>query len=107
MPVTWVRTVILAAVIVAVSGCSKSNPLIGKWKLAPNGGPECAALDGVEFAETTMTMEVMGKQTATVTYSRDGDHYLVAAPSGTITFEKNSDGIKAVSPFSCQLLPAS
>ncbi len=104
---SYPRMTLMAVLICVAAGCTKSNPLIGKWKLAPNASPACAALDGVEFTETSMTMDVLGKQTASVTYGRDGDHYLVNAPNGTMTFEKNSDGIKAVSPFECQLIPAS
>ena len=103
----WYLRITLAAVLVCVAaGCSKSNPLIGKWKLAPQAPPMCAMFDGVEFTDKTMTINVMGKQTGPVTYGRDGDHYLVNGPSGTIAFEKNSDGIKSVTPMECQLLPA-
>jgi hypothetical protein len=66
----------------------------------------CAMLDGVEFTDDTMSLDVMGKHTANVTYSRDGDRYVVNGPSGAMTFEKDSDGIKAVALFECQLLPA-
>jgi hypothetical protein len=97
----------LAAVVIwVVAGCSKSNPLIGKWKLAPAASPACAMFDGVEFSEKTMTVNILGKQTGPVTYGRDGDHYLVNGPNGTIAFEKNSDGIKSLSPVECQLIPA-
>jgi hypothetical protein len=106
MIVIWVRTIIVAALIVVAAGCSKSNPLLGKWKLAADANPACAGLDGVEFTDKTMTMNILGKQMAAVTYSRDGDRYLVSTPNGMMAFEKNSDGIKAVTPFECQLLPA-
>jgi hypothetical protein len=101
------KTLAAAILVLVVSGCSKSNPLIGKWKLAANSPPMCQMMDGVEFTEKTMTLNVLGKQMATVTYSRDGDRYLVTAPNGTMAFEKNSDGIKSVTPFDCQLIPAS
>jgi hypothetical protein len=97
----------LAAALVSIlSGCTKSNPLIGKWKLAPDSPPMCAMLDGVEFTDSTMSVDVMGKHTANVNYSRDGDRYVVNGPTGSFTFEKDSDGIKAVAPLQCQLVPA-
>jgi hypothetical protein len=98
--------ILAAAAVIVLAGCTKSNPLIGKWKLAPNAPPMCAMLDGVEFTENTMTVDVMGKHSANVTYGRDGDHYVVNGPSGSFSFDKNSDGIKAVAPIQCQLLPA-
>ena len=101
------RTIIFSGLILMAAGCSKSNFLIGKWKLAPDANPACAALDGVEFTDTTMTMDVMGKQTANVTYTNSGDNWSVTAPSGIITFEKNDQGIKSTSPFDCQLVPVS
>ncbi len=96
----------LAAIVVMAAGCSKSNFIIGKWKLAPDAGPACAALDGVEFTSNTMIMNVLGKQTATVTYTRDGDNWTVNSPTGPITFQQDGDGIKSVSPFDCQLVAA-
>lgn len=97
---------ILAAAICAAAGCTKSNPLIGKWKLAPGAPPMCSMLDGVEFTDTTMSFNLLGKQSGAVTYSRDGDHYLVNAPNGTMSFEKTSGGIKSVTPMECDLVPA-
>jgi hypothetical protein len=105
-PVRGPKMILAAVLILVVAGCSKSNPLLGKWKLAPNSGPECAMLDGVEFTEKTMTLNVLGKQMSTVSYSRDGSRYLVTVPTGTMAFEKAGGGIKSVAPFDCQLLPA-
>src|SRR5277367_2232193 len=96
---SYPRMTLMAVLICVAAGCSKSNPVLGKWKLAPNASPACSALDGVEFNETSMTMDVVGKQTANVTYGRDGDHYLVNAPNGTIAFEKIRGGIKSLTPF--------
>lgn len=97
-------TVVAVLVCVGV-GCSKSNPLIGKWKVAPPAQPACAMFEGIEFTENTMTINILGKQSGAVTYSRDGERYLVNAPNGQIAFEKNSNGIKSVSPVECQLIP--
>jgi hypothetical protein len=106
--VTCARRMLVAALTtVAAAGCMHSNPLIGKWKLAPSASPACAALDGIEFGDSTLSMELLGnKQMANVTYTRDGDRWLVAGPNGTMAFEKDADGIKSVQPFECQLLPA-
>jgi hypothetical protein len=105
------RLILAAAIAVMAfsgcSGCSHSNPLIGKWKLAPNASPACAVLDGIEFGDSTVTMELLGnKQTVNISYGRDGDKWSVGSPSGTMVFVKDADGIKSVSPFECQLLPA-
>ena len=99
------RMTLAVVLICVVAGCSKSNPLIGKWKLASQANPACAMFDGIEFTDKTMTVNILAKQTAPVTYGRDGDHYLVNGPNGTMAFEKNSDGIKTVSPIECQLIP--
>jgi len=102
----WYSRMTLAAVLICLlAGCTKSNPLIGKWKLAPKAAPVCGMFDGIEFSEKTMTVNVLGRQTAPVTYGRDGDHYLANGPNGTMAFEKNSDGIKSVAPVECQLIP--
>ncbi len=95
-----------AALVSILSGCTKSNSLIGKWKLAPNSPPMCAMLDRVEFTDSTMSLDVMGKHTANVNYSREGDRYVVNGPTGPFTFEKDRHGIKAVAPLECQLVPA-
>jgi hypothetical protein len=102
----WYLRMVLAAVLICVAaGCTKTNPLIGKWKLAPQAGLACAMFDRVEFTEKAMTVNILGKQTAAVTYGRDGERYLVNGPNGTMTFEKDSDGIKSVAPVECQLIP--
>jgi hypothetical protein len=88
-------------------GCSKSNPLVGKWKLASNSDPACMGLEGVEFSNTTMTLNVLTKQTFNVTYSRDGDRYLVnGTPTGTLAFKSESGGIDLVTP-ECHFVPES
>ena len=97
----------MAVLICVAAGCTKANPIIGKWKVAPPAQAACAMFDGVEFTENTMTVNALGKQTGSVTYSRDGERYLVNAPNGQMAFEKTSDGIKSVSPVECQLIPAS
>jgi hypothetical protein len=103
----YLRIIVAVGAILAVAGCSKSNPLLGKWKLAPGSNPACSVLNGVEFTEKTMTMDLLGKQMATVTYGRDGERYLVTAPNGIMAFEKDGNGIKSVTPFECHLVPAS
>jgi hypothetical protein len=98
-----------AAFIAGLPACSKSNPLIGKWKLTPasDSNPACAAFDGVEFSDTSMTINLLSKQTFNVTYSRNGDDYVVSGtPTGAISFETESGGIKSVSP-ECHLIPTS
>ncbi|MGB3550919.1 MAG: hypothetical protein WA993_09520 [Candidatus Binatus sp.] len=90
----WRLRMIAAAVLVlVVSGCGKSNPLIGKWKLAP--GPNCKLEGGqLEFTEKTMTD---GSGTYVVTYDRDGEFYLVKGNAGfgdmVTRFKVESGGI--------------
>jgi hypothetical protein len=101
--------VVISAVasILLLFGCSKSNPLIGKWKLVPNADAACAALDGVQFSDTAMTMNALTTQTVNVTYSRDGDSYVVnGRPTGPMAFQSESGGIKTVTPVECHLVPA-
>jgi hypothetical protein len=101
------KGVALVVLVIVFCGCTKSNPLLGKWKRAPNSdASSCMAFDGIEFTEKTVTMNVFGTQIATVTYSRDGDRYLVNAPNGTMAFEKEDGGIKSVAPIECHLIPA-
>ena len=52
----YMRIIVACGAILVVSGCSKSNPLLGKWKLAPNQGNECFQLGAIEFGDKTMTM---------------------------------------------------
>jgi hypothetical protein len=94
----YLRTIVAFGAILAVSGCSKSNPLLGKWKLAPN--------QGNEFGDKTMSMATpLAPVTVAVTYSRDGDNYLVTASSGqAFQFQVESGGIKSVTP-ECHLVP--
>jgi hypothetical protein len=102
----YLRTIVAFGAILAVSGCSKSNPLLGKWKLAPNQGNECFQLGEIEFGDKTMSMATpLAPVTVAVTYSRDGDNYLVTASSGqAFQFQVESGGIKSVTP-ECHLVP--
>lgn len=91
----------------SLAGCSKSNPLIGKWKVQANSDVACAGLDGVQFSDTTMTFSIPAGQTVNVTYTTDGDKWTVnGTPTGPITFQSESGGIKTVSPMECHLVPA-
>jgi len=102
----YMRIIVACGAILVVSGCSKSNPLLGKWKLAPNQGNECFQLGAIEFGEKTMTMATpLAPVTMAVTYSKDGDNYLVTAAMGqAFSFQTESGGIKSVSP-ECHLVP--
>jgi hypothetical protein len=102
----YLRIIVACSAILVVSGCSKSNPLLGKWKLAPNSGNECFQLGAIQFGDKTMTMATpLAPITMPVTYSRDGDNYMVTASSGqAFEFQVESGGIKAVSP-ECHLVP--
>jgi hypothetical protein len=104
----YFRTIAVAAAILAVAGCSKSNPLIGKWKLAPNAGNECFQLAQIEFTPTTMTMATpLAPVTSTVTYTSSGDTYTAALPDGmALQFQTESGGLKSLQP-ECHLVPAS
>jgi hypothetical protein len=96
---------IFAVSALSLAGCSKSNPLIGKWKLQPNADVACAGLDGVQFSETTMIFPAPANQTAVITYTTSGDNWTVnGAPTGPITFQSESGGIKSVSPVECHLV---
>jgi hypothetical protein len=103
----YVRIIVACGAILVVSGCSKSNPLLGKWKLAPNSGTECFQLGEIAFGDKTMTMATpLAPITMPVTYSRDGGNYMVTASSGqAFEFQVESGGLKSVSP-ECHLVPA-
>jgi hypothetical protein len=103
----YVRMIVASLLILVVSGCSKSNPLLGKWKMAPNSGNECFQLSEIEFGDKTMTMATpLTPVTATVTYSHDGDTYSATLPNGQVfSFQTESGGLKSVSP-ECHLVPA-
>ena len=101
-----VRTIAVCGAILTVAACSKSNPLIGKWKLAPNASNECFQLGAIEFTDKTMTMATpLTPVTANVTYARDGDRTSVTLPNGQVfSFETESGGIKTTTP-ECHLVP--
>ena len=100
------RIIVACCAILVASGCSKSNPLLGKWKLAPNSPNECFTLSSIQFGDQTMTMATpLAPVSMAVTYSRDGDNYLVTAGNGqAFSFQVESGGIKSVSP-ECHLVP--
>jgi len=102
----YLRLLAACGAILVVSGCSKSNPLLGKWKLAPNQGNECFQLGAIEFGDKVMTMATpLAPITMPVTYSRDGDKYMVTASSGqAFEFQTESGGIKSVAP-ECHMVP--
>ncbi len=110
-----------------VPASTKSNPLIGKWKLVPGQEEGCRELNQVEFAEATMTMMFteQGQKTEqlsspslspAVTYGRDGDRYLVTGtlPSGEpkvlAKVKIESGGIEVFDPDGknggCHFVPA-
>ena len=91
----------------SLAGCSKSNPLLGKWKLQANADAACAGLDGIQFSDTTMTFSIPAGQRRPLTYTSDGDKWTVnGTPTGPITFQSESGGIKSVSPIECHLVPS-
>jgi hypothetical protein len=102
----YLRTIVASGLILVAWGCSKSNPLLGKWKLAPNQGNECFALSQIEFGDKTMTMATpLAPVSMAVTYSRDGDNYVVTAGNGeAFSFQTESGGLKSVTP-ECHLVP--
>jgi|SRR5271163_1297997 len=104
----YLRTIVAIGAVLAVAGCSKSNPLLGKWKLAPGSGNECFAMSGLEFGDKTVTIATpLAPVTAAVTYSRDGDKYSAALANGQVlSFQTESGGLKSVEPV-CHLVPAS
>jgi hypothetical protein len=85
-----------------LSACNESNPLIGKWSGDKANTFPCP--DRFEFTEDAVT-GTMGSivQTHAVTYKRDGDHYLVIDPSGTVTTTSVSGNLLTISsPFRCR-----
>ena len=46
----YLKVFVACGAILVASGCSKSNPLLGKWKLAPNQGNECFQLGALSSA---------------------------------------------------------
>jgi len=103
----YLRMIAAAGVILIVAGCSKNNPLIGKWKLAPNAPNECFQLGAIEFGEKTFTMATpLAPVTVAATYSQDGDKTSVNMANGQVfQFQTESGGIESVSP-ECHLVPA-
>lgn len=103
----YFKTIAVAGAILAVAGCSKSNPLLGKWKLAANAGPECLAFSGLEFTPTNVSIATpLAPVNSTVTYSHSGDNYTATLPNGqAMTFQTESGGLKSVEP-ECHLIPA-
>jgi hypothetical protein len=100
------RATLVCSAILAAAGCSKSNPLIGKWKAADNAGPECLAFAKIEFTPQTMTMTTpLSPVTTNVTYTNDGDKYTVSLANGqSMVFEPESGGLKTLMP-ECHLVP--
>jgi hypothetical protein len=104
----YLQIIAALGAILVVSGCSKSNPLLGKWKLAPNSGNECIAMSALEFGDKTVTIATpLAPVTAAVTYSQDGDKYSATLQTGQVLqFQTESGGLKSVEPV-CHLVPAS
>jgi hypothetical protein len=100
------RMIVAFGLVLVVSGCSKSNPLLGKWKLAPNSPNECFQLGEIEFGDKTITMATpLAPITVAVTYSNDGDKYSATLANGQVfSFQVESGGLKSVSP-ECHLVP--
>jgi hypothetical protein len=111
-----------------VPASAKSSPLIGKWKLVPGQDEGCREQEKLEFTEDTMTMMVSEQAqkeeqmpsrslSLAVTYSRDGDRYLVTGtkPSGEskvlANVQMESGGIEVFDPDGknggCHFAPAS
>jgi hypothetical protein len=88
-------TILAFGVFLVVSGCSRSNPLLGKWKLAPNSGNECFQLSEIEFGDKTITMATpLAPVTVAITYSHDGDSYSATLPNGQVlSFQTESGGL--------------
>ncbi len=104
---SYPRIVVAFGLILVVSGCSKSNPLLGKWKLAPNSSNECFQLGAIEFGDKTMTMATpLAPVTVAATYSREGDRYSATLANGQVfSFQTESGGLRSVAP-DCHLVPA-
>jgi len=102
----FTRLMVAMGAVLLIAGCSKSNPLLGKWKLAPNSPNECFQMGGLEFADKTMTMATpLAPVTSTVIYSHDGDTYSATMPNGMVfSFQTESSGLKSVNP-DCHLVP--
>lgn len=102
----YLRAALVCSAILAAVGCSKSNPLIGKWKAADSAGPECLAFAKIEFTPQTMTMTTpLAPVTSNVTYTHDGDKWSVSLANGqSISFESESGGLKSLMP-ECHLVP--
>jgi hypothetical protein len=105
--VVYSKAIMAGFLVVALTGCTRSNPLLGKWKLAPNADPACGiTMDSIEFTDKTITIGSVIKQIAPVTYGRDGERYLATTSTGTMAFEMNDDGIKSLTPFECLFVRA-
>jgi hypothetical protein len=93
------KMIAVAVLILVVSGCSRSNPLLGRWKVNSAQDPGCIIdlIDTVEFTEKGMTLpDGLSRTTYPVTYRRDGDAYLVTKLDGTyIRFKTETGGIEA------------
>lgn len=94
-----IRMIPAAVLVLVVSGCGRTNPLIGRWKVNSAQDPDCIInlIDTVEFTEKGMTLpDGLSRTTYPVTYRRDGDAYLVTKLDGTyIRFKTETGGIEA------------
>jgi hypothetical protein len=107
---------LVVVVICSVVGCTKSNPLLGKWKVsAPTAGDVPCSPIGFEFTPTTATAVISaawlspedfrksnGADTrvtvSVVSYSHDDDNYSVTVKGGKVMkFHLESGGF-AITP---------
>jgi hypothetical protein len=85
---------VVAVVICSVVGCTKSDPLLGKWKVsAPTAEDVPCSPIGFEFTPTTATAVISaawsnGADTrvtvSVVSYSHDDDNYSVTVKGGQV-----------------------
>lgn len=95
------RAIIAVVAATLLMACNESNPLIGKWT-SDDSSMGCSMFGTIEFTEKLV---IKGRESAPVTYSRDGARYIAAAQGGrTFVFEKAGNGLKMVNPFKCEMV---
>jgi hypothetical protein len=79
----------------ALSACN-GNPLLGQWTVLRdthgNFDPKCYSTDGMEFTETTLRAPASVSGPRPVTYSRDGNRYIVKLTDNGVTFAYEKKG---------------
>ena len=86
----------------ALTSCfGGSNPLVGKWSLAPQNPDGCP--DSMQFTATTMSASTAGIAAShDVTYKSDGGNVAVSSTDGfNTTVTVNGNSMNVLQPVQC------